>query len=64
MKEYGKFNKESDGRISGHVMRVGEARRDGKFPVTHHFASSGKMIKKVYTLEKLNEEIQKINLHS
>ena len=45
--------------MSGHVMNVGEKRKDGKFPVTHHFASSGKLIKKVYTLEQLNEQISK-----
>lgn len=62
MKQYGQFNKEPDGRLSGHIMRVGEKRKDGKFPVTHHFATSGRMIKKVYTLEQLNEQISKFEL--
>lgn len=59
MKQYGQFNKESDGRISGHILFVGDARKDGKYPVTHAFGN-GKRIKKLYDATQLKEQIEKL----
>lgn len=59
-KQYGQFTKEPDGRLSGHVIIVNSVRKDGKYAVTHAFASSGKRINKVYTKEQLDEQISKI----
>ena len=58
--QYGQFTKEADGRLSGHVITVNSVRKDGKYAVTHAFASSGKRINKVYTKEQLEEQISKI----
>ncbi len=58
--QYGQFTKEPDGRLSGHVITVNSVRKDGKYAVTHAFASSGKRINKVYTKEQLDEQISKI----
>ena len=57
--QYGKFDKEPDGRLSGHVLWVSAPRRDGKIPVQHTFGS-GKRINKLYTPEQLAAEIAKI----
>lgn len=57
-KQFGSFNQEKDGRLSGHIMRIDSVRKDGKYCVTHLFGS-GKTIKKIYSEEKLKEEISK-----
>jgi len=59
-KQYGTFTKEADGRLSGHVIIINSVRKDGKYAVTHAFATSGKRINKVYTKEQLEEQISKI----
>jgi hypothetical protein len=59
-KQYGTFTKESDGRLSGHVITVNSVRKDGKYTVTHIFGS-GKRIGKIYTKEQLDEQISKIS---
>jgi len=59
-KQYGTFTKEADGRLSGHVITINSVRKDGKYAVTHAFATSGKRINKVYTKEQLEEQISKI----
>ncbi len=38
------------------ILYVGTMRRDGKYPVTYVFPASGKKIRKILTLEKLQEE--------
>ncbi len=58
-KTYGEFNQENDGRLSGHVLTINNIRNDGKFSVTHSFGS-GKRINKIYTQEKLIEQINKL----
>jgi len=57
--QYGSFDREADGRLSGHVLHVSGPRRDGKYTVQHHFGS-GKRINKLYTREQLLAEIAKI----
>lgn len=59
--QYGQFTKEADGRLSGHVITVNSVRKDGKYAVTHAFATSGRRINKVYTKEQLEEQISKIS---
>lgn len=59
-KQYGQFNKEPDGRLSGHVITINSIRKDGKYSVTHAFATSGRRINKIYTKEQLEEQIAKI----
>lgn len=59
--QYGEFKKEADGRLSGHVITVNSVRKDGKYAVTHAFATSGRRINKVYTKEQLEEQISKIS---
>ncbi len=56
---FGTFNKESDGRLSGHMIAVQSVRRDGKVAVTHIFGS-GARIGKVYSAEQLAAEIAKL----
>lgn len=58
--QYGEFTKEADGRLSGHVITVNLVRKDGKYAVTHAFATSGRRINKVYTKEQLDAEIEKV----
>lgn len=58
---YGAFTKENDGRIVGEKMYVSPPRKDGKYPVTHHFAISGRRINKLYTEEQLNFYIRHLN---
>jgi len=58
---HGKFNRENDGRLSGTVFTVFRPRRDGKFPVEYAFGTSGKRIKKLYTLEQCQAEIERLN---
>lgn len=57
--KYGEFTKESDGRLSGHVLLVNAKRKDGKYSVTHAFGN-GKRINKVYTESALQEQITKL----
>jgi len=56
---YGKFTKEADGRMSGHVIYVYAPRRDGKYPTQHHFGS-GRRINKLYSKDQLLAEIAKL----
>lgn len=57
--EYGKFTKEQDGRLSGHVLRVSPPRKDGKYPVVHIFGS-GKRFNKLHTEAQLQSYIDSI----
>jgi hypothetical protein len=59
MTQIGSFNKEDDGRLSGHVLFIGTKRKDGKTPVVHAFGS-GKRIKKIYDENQLKEQIEKL----
>lgn len=56
-KQYGQFTKEDDGRLSGHVITINSIRKDGKYLVTHFFATSGKHIRKIYSKEQLEQQI-------
>jgi len=56
---YGNFTRESDGRLSGKRLYVSPMRRDGKFPVTHHFGS-GKRINKLATREQVEQWIAEL----
>ena len=57
---YGAFVHEGDGRFSGHVIHVYPRRKDGKYPVQHHFGN-GKMINKIYSQEQLLEQLDKLS---
>ena len=57
--EYGKFTRERDGRLTGHMLVVGEQRRDGKHKVLHYFGS-GKRITEILTPLQVQFEIAKI----
>ena len=39
------------------IMRVGRARKDGKFPVSYVFASSGTRFNKIMTREQIEADI-------
>jgi hypothetical protein len=54
---HGKFERESDGRLSGTVITIHRPRRDGKFPVDYAFGS-GKRVSKLYTLAQCEEAIR------
>ncbi len=56
---YGYFDREPDGRLSGVVLTVYGPRKDGKYAVTHHYGS-GKRINKVYSTDQLDAEIAKV----
>jgi len=56
---YGSFTKENDGRLSGTVITIHAPRRDGKFPVDYAFGTSGKRIRKLYTLAQCEEAAAK-----
>ena len=60
---YGSMNRESDGRLSGHEMRIYGLRKDGRYTVTHFFGS-GKRINKIYTLEQLTAEVEKFSVNA
>jgi hypothetical protein len=60
---YGSMNRQADGRLSGHEMRIYGVRRDGKYTVTHFFGS-GKRINKIYTVEQLTAEIEKFSINA
>jgi hypothetical protein len=55
---HGQFTRESDGRLSGTVIVIDRPRRDGKYPVTYTFGTSGKRITKLYTLAQCEAAIQ------
>jgi hypothetical protein len=55
---YGSMNRQADGRLSGHEMRIYGLRKDGRYTVTHIFGS-GKRISKLYTAEQLAEQVNK-----
>lgn len=55
---YGSMNRQADGRLSGHEMRIYGVRKDGRYTVTHFFGS-GKRINKIYTLEQLTEQVER-----
>ena len=59
-REYGSFSIEDGGRRAGHIMKVESIRKDGKYNVTHIFGS-GKTIKKIYSENQLQEQIEKFN---
>jgi len=59
-RHYGSFSDEDNGRKSGHIMRVESIRKDGKYNVTHIFGS-GKTIKKIYSEDQLQEQIEKLS---
>ena len=46
----------------GTVLFVHPARKDGKYPVTYAFMSTGKRIKKLLTAEKLEGEKKRENI--
>lgn len=60
---YGSMNRQADGRLSGHEMRIYGLRKDGKYTVTHFFGS-GKRINKIYTVEQLTAEIEKFPVNA
>lgn len=43
----------------GTTLRVGKQRKDGKYPVSFHFKSTGKTVRCILTKEKLDEECRK-----
>ena len=60
---YGSMNRQADGRLSGHEMRIYGVRKDGRYTVTHFFGS-GKRINKIYTVEQLTAEIEKFPVNA
>lgn len=56
---YGSMNRQSDGRLTGHEIRIYGLRKDGKYTVTHFFGS-GRRINKLYTAEQLTEQVNKL----
>jgi hypothetical protein len=56
---YGSMNRQADGRLTGHEIRVYGLRKDGKYTVTHFFGS-GRRINKLYTAEQLTEQVNKL----
>ena len=56
---HGQFTYEQDGRLSGTVITINRPRRDGKFPVTYTFGTSGRRISRLYTLEQCRAAIAK-----
>jgi len=59
-REYGRFDVEADGRLSGHKVFVSAQRRDGKYPATHVFGN-GVRIRKLYSAEQLAVELAKVD---
>jgi hypothetical protein len=57
--QYGRFNKEADGRYSGHMLYIGSMRADGKIKVTHQFGS-GRRINQIMTPADIEAEITRI----
>jgi hypothetical protein len=58
---YGSMNRQADGRLTGHEIRVYGLRKDGRYTVTHFFGS-GKRINKLYTAEQLTEQVNKLQV--
>jgi hypothetical protein len=56
---YGEFRQEADGRYTGHIMRVGSMRSDGKIKCTHVFGS-GRHIVQIMTPAAIEAEITRI----
>lgn len=57
---HGAFDHESNGRLSGTIITIHRPRRDGKYPVTYAFGTSGKRINKLYTLAQCESAIATI----